>query len=288
MQRLYSSLNLRPIHVRNETALAHKAESKEALELRTRGFAPSLTQTEVKNAIKVLPPAAWLRLHRVARALCRHTGEADDLLQGAFHRALDGSRRCPRDIDVVCFLVGTMCSIASDWSKTQKRRSNVGFVVTTGALQKVIVDVRDLHPDPHEWLASEQEAACMKRAVLQVFTDDLVAQRLLEGIMAGLEGEELRSFTELNKTEFANKRRLVRRRIDKAFPKEFKPWPVGTRANEHHWIGWPTRLLRTFSTHRMRSFCQRTDAVMLMAPRPRVPPSIEPLRHHASTGQRLA
>jgi DNA-directed RNA polymerase specialized sigma24 family protein len=204
--------------------LAHKAESKETLDLQTRGYTPSLTQTEVKNAIEVLPPAAWLRLHRVARALCRHTGiDADDLLQDAFHRALDGSRQCPRHVDVLRFLAGAMRSIASDWSKTQKRQSDVGLVASTGSLQKVIVEVRDLHPDPHELLASEQEAACMKRAVLEVFADDLVAQRMLEGIMDGLEGEELRSFTDLNETEFASKRRLVRRRIDKAFPKEFKP-----------------------------------------------------------------
>jgi DNA-directed RNA polymerase specialized sigma24 family protein len=192
--------------------------------LRTRDPTASLTQAEVKKAIEVLPPAAWLRLHRVARALCRHTGiEADDLLQDAFQRALNGSRQCPRHVDVLQFLAGAMRSIASDWSKARKRRLDVGLAASTRTTRKTIVQAPDLHLNPHELLASEQEAACMRNAILKVFADDLVAQKMLEGIMDGLEGEELRSFSGLNETEFASKRRLVRRRIDKAFPKEYKP-----------------------------------------------------------------
>jgi DNA-directed RNA polymerase specialized sigma24 family protein len=203
--------------------LAHKVESKEVIDLQQKRSAPSLTQMEVKTAIQLFPPSAWLRLHKVARTFCRHTSmEADDLMQEAFRRALDGSRQCPRHVDVLRFVAGAMRSIASDWRKARMRRPHVSHFAATGALQEVIVRVRDVCPDPHELLASEQEAACMRKAILEVFADDPVALKMLEGIMEGLEGEELRSFTQLDETEFASKRRLVRRRIDKAFPKEFK------------------------------------------------------------------
>ena len=38
-------------------------------------------------------------------------------------------------------------------------------------------------------------------------------------MMEGIEGEELRELTDLDKTAYQSKRRLIRRRIDKKFPK---------------------------------------------------------------------
>ena len=83
--------------------------------------------------------------------------------------------------------------------------------------------VRDERPAADEWLASTQEAICLRQTILELFADDGVAQRMLEGIMDGIAGEELRSLTQLSQTQFESKRRLIRRRIDKAFPQERKP-----------------------------------------------------------------
>jgi DNA-directed RNA polymerase specialized sigma24 family protein len=185
---------------------------------------PALTATEIKTAIEAFPPVHWLRLHKVARALCRHTGvEPEDLLQDAFRRALDGARLCPRDVDILRFLAGVMRSIASDWSKARKRRAEVSLVAPGGGMGEVVAQIRDPRPNADEWLAKEQEAACMRKAVLDLFADDIAARRLLDGIMDGREGDDLRSLTGLSETAFASKRRLIRRRIDKAFPRELKP-----------------------------------------------------------------
>lgn len=186
---------------------------------------PSLLEkTEIKTAIENLPRVSWLRLHQIARALCRHIGsEPDDLLQEAFQRALNGRRRCPRDVDIVRFLAGVMRSIASDWSKARKRRPEVSLIAPTGMIQEVAMQLRDPQPNPHDSLAGEQEATRMKEMILDLFADDLVAQNMLSAIFDGAEGENLRSLTDLNETEFASKRRLIRRRIDKAFAKELKP-----------------------------------------------------------------
>ena len=183
-----------------------------------------LTELEVKRAISALAPPSWLRLHKAARALCRNAHfDAEDLLQEAFERALDGSRQCSRTLDIVHFLVGVMRSIASDWRKARRRRPEMSLVSPTGTLQEVVIKVRDQRPAADEWLASTQEATCLRQAILDLFADDDVARRMLEGIMDGIAGEELRSLTQLSQTQFESKRRFIRRRIDKAFPQERKP-----------------------------------------------------------------
>jgi len=182
-----------------------------------------LTEVEIKRAISSLAPAGWLRLHKAACALCRNAHfDAQDLLQEAFERTLDGSRQCSRTLDIVHFLVGVMRSIASDWRKARRRRPEMSLVSPTGSLQEFVIRVRDERPAA-EWLASTQEAICLRQAILDLFADDGVAQRMLEGIMDGIAGEELRSLTQLNQTQFESKRRLIRRRIDKAFAQERKP-----------------------------------------------------------------
>ena len=59
----------------------------------------------------------------------------------------------------------------------------------------------------------------MKACLLSLFEDDEIAQLILEGMMEGIEGEELRELTDLDNTAYQSKRRLIRRRIDKKFPK---------------------------------------------------------------------
>jgi DNA-directed RNA polymerase specialized sigma24 family protein len=198
---------------------------QEAQGLQTREPHPAtLATSEIKAAIEALPHAGWLRLHRIARALSRHTGiEPADLLQEAFQRALDGSRRCPGDVDVLRFLAGVMRSIASDWCKARRRWQRLQLVAPAAVLEVVMLQVRDLRPTPDDALASEQEAARAITAIRGLFADDAVALRLLEGMLDGLEGEALRSLASLSETAFASKRRHIRRRIDKAFPRDREP-----------------------------------------------------------------
>jgi hypothetical protein len=72
-------------------------------------------------------------------------------------------------------------------------------------------------------MAGEQEAARLVEALRDLFADDPTAQVMLDGMLDGLEGEALRALTELSEIEFASKRRLIRRRIDKAFPRNHEP-----------------------------------------------------------------
>ena len=55
------------------------------------------------------------------------------------------------------------------------------------------------------------------RDVLALFDDDPQAQDILEGTMEDMTMEELRELTGLSQTAYDSKRRLIRRRIDRAY-----------------------------------------------------------------------
>ena len=178
-----------------------------------------LSPAEFKEAISGLHDAGWLRLRKVAHALaCHRRLEAEDLLQVAFTRALEGSRQCPRNVDVVRFLAEAMRSIASDALKARGRAAEGHVSRTESEAQEILEGLPDTGPNAEECFSAAQEIAQRRCAVLELFADDATAQLMVEGIMLGMEGEELRELVGLTPTEFASKRRLVRRRIDAAYP----------------------------------------------------------------------
>jgi DNA-directed RNA polymerase specialized sigma24 family protein len=176
------------------------------------------SREEIEEAIRTLPVAGWLRLRKVAAMLClRRPLDAEDLLQETFTRALNGSRKCPVHVDVVIFLAEAMHSIASDAAKARIRhpeRRAIALITDDG----LTVDPPDCRPNAAEALESDREVRDITQAIVALFAEDPVAQVMVEGIMEGMEGEELREVTGLSKIAFASKRRLIRRRIEKAFP----------------------------------------------------------------------
>lgn len=184
---------------------------------------PTLSREEIEEAIRSLPVAGWVRLRKIAVMFCqRRPLDADDLLQEVFARAIDGSRRCPRSVGIVKFLAEAMHSIASDAMKTLSRHPELRAVPLI-ADDGLAFDPPDCRPNAEQELGDTQETAQMKQRLLDLFVDDAVAQVMIEGMMEGMDGEELRVLVELDSTAFASKRRLIRRRIAKAFPDGWKP-----------------------------------------------------------------
>ncbi len=182
-----------------------------------------LSRDEIEEAIRSLPDAGWVRLHKVAKAYCRRRAlEPEDLLQEAFRRAIDGSRSCPRNIDVVRFLAEAMRSIASDTADGMCRQPEFQAIPLIGD-DGLSLDVPDREPTAETRLLSLEEVKRIERAVLDLFADDPIAEVIILGRMEGMDSEELRALAELDKTAFASKLRLIRRRIDGAFPKGWKP-----------------------------------------------------------------
>jgi DNA-directed RNA polymerase specialized sigma24 family protein len=183
----------------------------------------ALSREEIEQTIRTLPDAGMVRLRKAAAAFCRGTTlDPSDLLQEAFARALRGERNCPADVDVVRFLAETMHSIASDEMKKRVRHRELQ-TVPLFADDGLAHDPPDPKANAEDALAGEQEAGRIKRVIVDLFADDLIAQVMVEGMMEGMEGEELREVAGLTKVAFASKRRLIRRRIDKAFPQGWMP-----------------------------------------------------------------
>lgn len=182
----------------------------------------TLSREEIEKAIRGLRPAGWVRLRKIA-AIYGRTRRLDDedLLQEAFARALDGSRKCPVNVDIVKFLAEVMRSLASDSAKARARHPELRALPLAGETG-LLFDPPDSRPNAEQELDGAQEIARVKAAVLELFDDDLVAQTVAEGMMEGMEGSELRATTDLSTTGFASKRRLIRRRIDTAYP---DGWP---------------------------------------------------------------
>lgn len=177
------------------------------------------SRDDIAQAVRELTPAEWIRLRKSAAFWA--TGRpmnAKDLLQEAFTRAMDG-RMCPADVGIVKFLTQTMRSVASsEGEKSEHKLQRVSANASAAVAQKVL-NFRDPAAGAEQQIVSEETVAEIRSAILALFDDDPAAQLIAEGMMDGNDGEELRAVCELDVTAYNSKRRLVRRRIEKAFPK---------------------------------------------------------------------
>jgi RNA polymerase sigma-70 factor (ECF subfamily) len=101
-----------------------------------------------------------------------------------------------------------MKSLAGDSRQLMKPTTSDGTPDGTGTAEQQLIQ--------------DEDAALIRRDVLALFDDDLQARDMVEGIMEGMTVDELRELTGLDKTAYNSKRRLIRRRIDKAYPDEWK------------------------------------------------------------------
>lgn len=178
----------------------------------------TLSRVEIEEAINALSTAGWVRLRKVAeRYSYRQSLSAEDLLQEAFTRAIDGSRNCPRNVDVVRFLAETMRSVASDALKALSRQPELHSMSSVSEDEPEF-DAPDESLNAEQVMIDDQEASRIREGILSLFEDDAVAQVIIEGDMEGMKGEEIRELAELNLTAFASKRRYIRRVIEKAYP----------------------------------------------------------------------
>ena len=186
---------------------------------------PVRTRAEIAAAIRALSPVQWTRLRKVAGyyALGRLM-EAEDLLQEAFRRALD-ERNCPVSVDIVRFLAEAMHSIRDGELKRAERRPVLVSPRPPGGEPAQVPEPIDPAPNAEERLAAADEESVRERKrqeVIGLFADDPAAQVIVEGIMEGMRGKDLRALTDLDPTVYESKRRLIRRRIEKRFKDKSK------------------------------------------------------------------
>ena len=156
----------------------------------------ALSQAELIAIIQALGAADKIALKKIARFYARRAPfDHDDLLQEAICRVLSGKRVWARGAPVRSFLVGVMRSIAWEWKS-----------------------------EPHEAVANAPDPQCGESPmmasidsakIVAMFADDLVAQKIVLGMMGGGRGEELQRSSGLGKVEYESKRKKIRRRIEK-------------------------------------------------------------------------
>lgn len=173
--------------------------------------------------ISELSVADSLRLKKASEYHSRLTRySSSDLLQEAFARVLEGVRQCGDELGLVPFLIGVMKSIASSDRKSQKRHPESSLLKQgredDAGRNNIEIDLQDESPTPEQIAISRQQVANIRQNFLTLFEDNLVAQTVLEGIMEGMDPSEIQELTGLDVTSYASMRRLIRRRIDKAFP----------------------------------------------------------------------
>jgi hypothetical protein len=178
---------------------------------------------EIAAAIDSLTSADWVRLRAVSHKYAwLYPAGAEALLWEAIGRAVAGTRRCPNNVDVVRFLAEAMRSIADGEAKKIENKAPHDPLEEAGVSSASLSSYAERGQSPEAMMISTEEIAELRTSILNLFVDDPQARDLADGIMAGCEGEELRALTDLNKTAFASKRRLIRRRITKAYPKGHK------------------------------------------------------------------
>lgn len=175
-----------------------------------------LDRAEISAAVEALTPADKLKLSAIDDLMRGGTGFGKgDLVQEAVLRALDGSRKCPRHVPIMAFLIETMRSIAGH------ERTKHGRTVFVADLDDPVpAGVSDPAAgcDPEEELIRKQEAAAVQR-IDRLFGDDPEAQLVLMGWSEELKGAALQEATGLDsgKLHYAIKR--IRTRMRKLYPK---------------------------------------------------------------------
>lgn len=180
-----------------------------------------LGRDDIAKAFRALTLTERIRLKKVAvlYSAGRPIGP-DDLLQEAFARAMD-SRQCPSGVSVVKFLAEAMRSIAHAESEKVEHQLLVSASASDETLQKAF-EFPDGCPNAEQRMVSNETVAEVRSAILGLFADDEIAEVIADGMMDGIDGEELRALCDLDVTAYNSKRRLVRRRIEKAYPQGWK------------------------------------------------------------------
>jgi len=111
---------------------------------------------------------------------------------------------------VTTFLGNVIRSIASEDDRTD---GHIALSDELEAQQNSASGLTDL-TKPSDPAASTMDAQKMIAEAISAFDGDETSAMLFEGIVDGMEGQELREFLSLSQKDFDSKRRFVRRRLN--------------------------------------------------------------------------
>lgn len=174
-----------------------------------------LSGAEIGAALEALSEADKLKLSAIDDVMRGGTGFGkNDLIQEAACRALDGRRRCPRDVAFMAFLIETMRSVASH---EREKRSRMVYLAEVGET----VERGGAHPaaaaqGPEADLIEKQTADIIQ-AIHAALGDDPEAQLVLMGWAEELRGGALRDATGLDQGQIDYAKRRIRTKVKKMY-----------------------------------------------------------------------
>lgn len=169
-----------------------------------------LSLTEVTAAIRAMSPLDLKRLKLFALRFTWTGWDADDLLQEALLRMLDGRRHCRVGLPIAVALAGIVRSVASEVSEDASHVPLLELVPSHSEEEttKVPDQLRDDF-SPERILSGRQDLAAMKA----LFSTDPPANAVFEGMLAGFEGAELSEVSDVAHSDLATVRKRIARRI---------------------------------------------------------------------------
>lgn len=132
-----------------------------------------------------------------------------DLLQEAFARMLDGSRRQPDGVPMVAFLAGVMRSIRSEyWRNARKEAAQIPKLrAELEVLDSQGGELVDPAPDPERSLIAREALSEIER----LFEADIQARNVIAGLFEGHSPDEMCRTYNMSKTDYESTRKRIRR-----------------------------------------------------------------------------
>jgi DNA-directed RNA polymerase specialized sigma24 family protein len=163
-------------------------------------------------ALKLVTEGDLLRLKVIARLHARGLPPEiswTDLLQEAFARVLDGSRRRPEGLAMVPFLAGVMRSIKAElWRRARREARQIPKLLAELEVSHVSGgEAQTATPNPERSLIALQELTALNR----LFADDPRALCVLASLAEGQSPEEICAENQLSKTDYESTRKRIRR-----------------------------------------------------------------------------
>jgi RNA polymerase sigma-70 factor (ECF subfamily) len=175
------------------------------------------TSDEVAEALGALSKSDIARLNAIARFRARSAPglEWRDLLHEAIERALDGTRKWPRNLPLLFFLREVMRSLASE----HLRKTVYGPICSEADLPVGDQD-SPLLTAASDDASPEREAVAhdMVSSIMRIFAGDSEVLAVIDGMALGLTPGEIQKGSTMTATEYASAQRRIRRGLARAFP----------------------------------------------------------------------
>jgi RNA polymerase sigma-70 factor (ECF subfamily) len=161
--------------------------------------------------------ADLMRLKVIARLQARGLPPEvgwSDLLQEAFTRVLDGSRRHPDGVPTVAFVAGIMRSLREQYWRTARRgaRQARKLLAELEIADTLEPELLDPEPSPERRAIALQEMAALN----ELFADDEPARQIIAGLYEGATPEEICMARGISKVDYDSTRRRIRRALARA------------------------------------------------------------------------